>query len=483
MEESHSIFKGTHYPFDSNPFDFEPSELCPDEVKFQGISNMSDLFTPILLQEPLPPATPCKPDSDSIKMFVGQIPLNYDESDLLQLFEPFGKIYELKLLRNPMTKKSKGCCFVTFFTRRAALNAQNALHNIRTLHGMHHPIQMKPSDVESQIDRKLFIGMLPKKYSESDVRTLFSPFGAIEECSVLRNIQKESKGCAFLTYLNRQSAHVAIHSMHHSHVFEGCTSPIVVRFADTYKDKELRKLQLIQFFNQSRFPLEIPNLHQDVLTGLLSPANLFSQPQMHNMSYPIPGVVNNLSLQGPNIVQMSCPRLQSGMFDSGLTTQQFPLNNLASLSKYDMHLLNNIWYQLHEPTGNDILPQTPSENYVLNRVFSVEQLISQNPWDRLLSTNDQKQSEGPEGANLFIYHLPREFDDRHLFELFQPYGQVLSAKVFIDKATQQSKCFGFVSYDNILSASVAIHHLNGYNVNGKKLKVEIKKKKKNANML
>ncbi|CAG2163806.1 unnamed protein product [Oppiella nova] len=26
-----------------------------------------------------------------------------------------------------------GCCFVTFYTRRAALEAQNALHNIRTL--------------------------------------------------------------------------------------------------------------------------------------------------------------------------------------------------------------------------------------------------------------------------------------------------------------------------------------------------------------
>ena len=26
-----------------------------------------------------------------------------------------------------------GCCFVTFYTRKAALDAQNALHNIKTL--------------------------------------------------------------------------------------------------------------------------------------------------------------------------------------------------------------------------------------------------------------------------------------------------------------------------------------------------------------
>ena len=31
---------------------------------------------------------------------------------------------------------SLGCCFVTFFTRKAALEAQNALHNIKTLPGV-----------------------------------------------------------------------------------------------------------------------------------------------------------------------------------------------------------------------------------------------------------------------------------------------------------------------------------------------------------
>ncbi|CAG0915507.1 unnamed protein product [Notodromas monacha] len=44
----------------------------------------------------------------------------------------------------------QGCCFVTFYARKAALNAQNDLHNIKTLAGMHHPIQMKPADTENR---------------------------------------------------------------------------------------------------------------------------------------------------------------------------------------------------------------------------------------------------------------------------------------------------------------------------------------------
>ncbi|XP_056434651.1 CUGBP Elav-like family member 2 isoform X5 [Gadus chalcogrammus] len=90
------------------------------------------------------------------------------------------------------------------------------------------------------------------------------------------------------------------------------------------------------------------------------------------------------------------------------------------------------------------------------------------------------QKEGPEGANLFIYHLPQEFGDQDILQMFMPFGNVVSAKVFIDKQTNLSKCFGFVSYDNPVSAQAAIQAMNGFQIGMKRLKVQLKRSKNDS---
>mmetsp|Transcript_40440 Transcript_40440/g.81517 ORF Transcript_40440/g.81517 Transcript_40440/m.81517 type:complete len:111 (+) Transcript_40440:3-335(+) len=87
----------------------------------------------------------------------------------------------------------------------------------------------------------------------------------------------------------------------------------------------------------------------------------------------------------------------------------------------------------------------------------------------------RNNQQGPPGSNLFIYHIPVTWTDDELVQCFSPFGTVVSATVFKDKITNQSKGFGFVSYDNAVSAQNAIAAMNGMQIEGKRLKVEIKK--------
>jgi bruno-like protein len=243
---------------------------------------------------------------------------------------------------------------VTFFTRKAALQAQDALHNVKTLNGMHHPIQMKPADSENRNERKLFVGMLSKKLCENDVRSLFNGYGTIEECTVLRDTTGNSKGCAFVTFASKQSALGAIKALHQSQTMEGCSAPLVVKFADTQKEKELKRQQQMQanVWNALAGPqLQSPPqqyspvlsndatslqllqamsggsalLPQQLLTGaenLLAPLGVQNLVTLAAMSQPTatPLCVANLLGKGAGVERTLTTGLQTGMSTSDLST-------------------------------------------------------------------------------------------------------------------------------------------------------------------
>lgn len=53
-----------------------------------------------------------QPDPDAIKMFVGQIPRSWSEKELKELFEPYGAVYQINILRDrsqnpPQSKGTK----------------------------------------------------------------------------------------------------------------------------------------------------------------------------------------------------------------------------------------------------------------------------------------------------------------------------------------------------------------------------------------
>jgi RNA recognition motif-containing protein len=73
--------------------------------------------------------------------------------------------------------------------------------------------------------------------------------------------------------------------------------------------------------------------------------------------------------------------------------------------------------------------------------------------------------------NIFVSNLGFNVQDEDLKDFFSPYGEVTSAKVINDKATGQSRGFGFVEMPDDSAARKAIAELDQATVEGRTIKV------------
>ncbi|XP_044317639.1 CUGBP Elav-like family member 4 isoform X4 [Drosophila rhopaloa] len=391
---------------------------------------------------------------------------------------------------------------------------------------MNRALQLKPAENESRsehLDRKLFVGMLSKQQTEDDVRQIFHPFGTIEECTILRGPDGASKGCAFVKFGSQQEAQSAITNLHGSQTMPGASSSLVVKYADTEKERQIRRMQqmaghmnLLNPFVFNQFspygayaqqlpsPPELQQQQQAALMAAAATAPGSAAAYMNPMaalatqiphglngtgqppSLPSPTMPNfNMGANTPNgqpggaAAAAAAAAAADGVFTNGIPQTAFPGHPLhltippQGLPNGDAATLQHAFPGLPPfsgvafPTVYGQFPQalppplaavapTQREDFLMFPGCSIS---------------------GPEGCNLFIYHLPQEFGDAELMQMFLPFGNVISSKVFIDRATNQSKCFGFVSFDNPASAQAAIQAMNGFQIGMKRLKVQLKRPK------
>uniref|UniRef100_UPI00398EFCB6 CUGBP Elav-like family member 4 isoform X21 n=1 Tax=Pristiophorus japonicus TaxID=55135 RepID=UPI00398EFCB6 len=430
-------------------------------------------------------------DHDAIKLFIGQIPRNLEEKDLKPLFEEFGKIYELTVLKDRFTGMHKGCAFLTYCARDSALKAQSALHEQKTLPGMNRPIQVKPADSEgrggssclkepSSEDRKLFVGMLGKQQTEDDVRRLFESFGSIEECTILRGPDGTSKGCAFVKYSSHAEAQAAINSLHGSQTMPGASSSLVVKFADTDKERTLRRMHqmagqlgifnpmAIQFGAYGAYTQALMQQQAALMAAAqgtyLNPMAAIAAAQMQQMAaFNVNGLVatpmtpSSGTSTPPGINATAVPSIATPIGVNGFSAMP-PQTNGQPTS--DTIYANGIHpYPAQSPTVADPLQQAYAgmQHYTGPSAYPAAYAPISQAFPQQPPIIPQQQREGPEGCNLFIYHLPQEFGDAELMQMFMP--------------------FGFVSFDNPTSAQAAIQAMNGFQIGMKRLKVQLKRPK------
>ncbi|MCD8042790.1 MAG: RNA-binding protein [Tannerellaceae bacterium] len=75
--------------------------------------------------------------------------------------------------------------------------------------------------------------------------------------------------------------------------------------------------------------------------------------------------------------------------------------------------------------------------------------------------------------NIYISNLSYGISDADLRDLFNEYGEVMSAKVIMDRETGRSRGFGFVEMADDANGQTAIDELNNAEYDGKTISVSV----------
>jgi CUG-BP- and ETR3-like factor len=359
------------------------------------------------------------------------------EEDIFPTFNSFGPLKDITIIRDKHTGIHRGCAFVTYWSPVDAETAREALHDKLIFPGAKRAAQVKPAEPSGMssnasssggfhgtvqeyrgpqetpmpptdpIDEesKLFVGMLSRSCDEQEVQNLFSRFGEILEVHLIRNADGSSKCAAFLRFERKESALQAIEQLNGIEVMDGAQRPLIVKFADNKLQRQQRHIR---------------NVRRNEVVTMIGPGGYPYHPQGPLIPLgPHPGLASQYSLSPTGPHHLAYAPGDYGHTAPGHHHYMYPPQFAAPIPQY-AYAIPSSHHPRSEPSNRP--PAAASSSSV--------------------PTSNPRPREGPAGANLFVYHLPHDLTDADLATAFNPFGNVISAKVYVDKFTGESKGFG-----------------------------------------
>ncbi|KAL1123172.1 hypothetical protein AAG570_002259 [Ranatra chinensis] len=182
----------------------------PDEEKIKAILERTgytlDVTTGQRKYGGPPPNWEGPSPGNGCEVFCGKIPKDMFEDELILLFEKSGKIWDLRLMMDPMTGTNRGYAFITYTTREEAQQATKDLNDYEIRKGK------KIGVTISYNNHRLFVGNIPKNRDREDLFEEFSKHApGLTEVIIYSSPddKKKNRGFCFLEYETHKAASLA----------------------------------------------------------------------------------------------------------------------------------------------------------------------------------------------------------------------------------------------------------------------------------
>ncbi|XVE67189.1 hypothetical protein DITRI_Ditri08aG0140300 [Diplodiscus trichospermus] len=164
------------------------------------------------------------PERDQRTVFAYQISLKANERDIYEFFSRAGKVRDVRLIMDRISRRSKGVGYIEFYDVMSvpmaiALSGQPLLGQ---------PVMVKPSEAEKNLvqsttsvaagqtgpyaagARRLYVGNLHYNITEDQLRQVFEPFGSVELVQLPLDETGHCKGFGFVQFARMEDAKNAL---------------------------------------------------------------------------------------------------------------------------------------------------------------------------------------------------------------------------------------------------------------------------------
>lgn len=181
-------------------------EFCGKKVKVNWATNTTNGGTPKVI-------------GTSVSIYCGNLDDDIDENDLKTAFEVFGEILNVKVVRDPVTNKSKNIGFISFTNKPDAEKAIREMHGamlktrpIKTNWATRNQNQKKEElDYDEvykgaeTVNCTVYVGGIPNQVTDDMLRNHFNEYGKITDIRIF-----PAKNYAFIRYDSHAAAATAI---------------------------------------------------------------------------------------------------------------------------------------------------------------------------------------------------------------------------------------------------------------------------------